>query len=112
VTSSKQRQTAEEIVKEIAGLPGVADATVDDFDDAGGFSLFARLTTIGTQFIQFTVPLAGLIPKFKAIAKKHGAAWEWHQPPLRQYSYAGPRHKKYWDGYDTDAYKVSIRILS
>jgi hypothetical protein len=112
MTTESQRQQAETIAAEMAKLPGIASAVVDDWDDFGGFNLFIRLTTAGSnsQFIKFLVPLNGIVLKLRSIAHRHGAEWEWHQPPKRLYSSAGPRQRKYWDGYDTDSYKLSLKV--
>jgi hypothetical protein len=112
MTTESQRQQAETIAAEMAKLPGIASAVVDDWDDFGGFNLFIRLTTGGSnsQFVKFLVPLNGIVLKLRSIARRHGAEWEWHQPPKRLYSSAGPRQRKYWDGYDTDSYKLSLKV--
>jgi len=60
--------------------------------------------------MKFLVPLNGIVLKLRSIARRHGAEWEWHQPPKRLYSSAGPRQRKYWDGYDTDSYKLSLKV--
>jgi len=60
--------------------------------------------------MKFLVPLNGIVLKLRSIARRHGAELEWHQPPKRLYSSAGPRQRKYWDGYDTDSYKLSLKV--
>jgi len=112
MTTEAQRKKAEIIATEMAKLPGIASATVDDWDDFGGVNLFIRLSTGGStsQFIKFLIPLNGIVLKLRSIARKHGAVWEWHQPPKRLYSYAGLRQRKFWDGYDTDSYKLSLKV--
>jgi hypothetical protein len=49
MTTESQRQQAETIAAEMAKLPGIASAVVDDWDDFGGFNLFIRLTTGGSN---------------------------------------------------------------
>jgi hypothetical protein len=41
MTTESQRQQAETIAAEMAKLPGIASAVVDDWDDFGGFNLFS-----------------------------------------------------------------------
>lgn len=71
MTTDSQRQQAETIAAEMAKLPGIASAVVDDWDDFGGFNLFIRLTTGGSnsQFIKFLVPLNGIVLKLRSIAQ-------------------------------------------
>ena len=42
MTTESQRQQAETIAAEMAKLPGIASAVVDDWDDFGGCNLFIR----------------------------------------------------------------------
>jgi hypothetical protein len=117
MTTQAQQAKAQSIADEASKLPGVASAVVDDWDDHGGFSIFIQLKNkLQNSFcgrstrIEFEISLRGLIQRMKAISEKAGAYWEWHEPPKRIYSYAGPCAKKFWDGYDRDSYKVSFRI--
>jgi len=114
MTTEAQRQNAAAIVAEMSALPGIESAQVDDWDDSGGFNFFVRLKPAqpGSRMIKFLVPLQGIILRLKAIVRKHGAVWEWHQPPRRLYGWAGRNKRKYWNGYDTDSYKLSAQVPS
>jgi hypothetical protein len=112
MTTDSQRQKAQAVVADMVAVPGVEKTQVDDWDDRGGFNIFVQLKREpdSSQFIKFVVPLAGIVAKLKAIVAKHGSIWEWHEPPRREYSWAGPRQPKYWNGCNTDSYKLSLRV--
>jgi hypothetical protein len=112
MTTDSQRQKAQAVVADMVAVPGVKKTQVDDWDDRGGFNIFVQLKREpdSSQFIKFVVPLAGIVAKLKAIVAKHGSIWEWHEPPRREYSWAGPRQPKYWNGCNTDSYKLSLRV--
>jgi hypothetical protein len=114
ITTEAQREKAAAIAAEMSTLPAVEAAQVDDWDDFGSFNFFVRLKTVEptSSLIKFPVHLQSIILKLKAIVGKHGAVWQWHQPPQRLYGWAGRGKRKYWNGYDTNSYKLSVRVPS
>jgi hypothetical protein len=116
VTTQLQIELARKIAEEIAKMvKGIRSTSVDDWDDNGSFNLFAflkcrdnPLTTAGGQYLFQLEDLRGLLTRIKTIIKTLGAEFEWAEPPRQCYHQMDGR--KFFEGYDRDNYKLSIRI--
>ena len=109
MTSEVQQSKAKNIAAEVSKLPGVENAQVDDWSDYGLFSIIITLCSEDSK-CTFKISLLGFLAKVKQIIKSNGGCLDGYDAPKRVYAYAGSHARKYFDGYDTNTYRLNVRI--
>lgn len=116
MTNQSQIELARKVAEEIAKMvKGIRSTSVDDWDDNGSFNLFAflkcrhnPLTATGGQYLFQFEELRGILTRIKTVIKTLGAEFERAESPRPCYHQVDGR--KFFEGYDRDNYKLSIRI--
>jgi len=111
MTTQAQIDLARQVAKDIEALSEIREARVDDWDDWGGFNLFVYPKgDCRSGMIYFDVPLQGILARIKSRIKHDGAFFEWAESPKREYARFSSEKKGYFNGYDRNNYKISIRV--
>jgi len=102
MTTPNQIGRARLLADEIAKLPRVRKAVVDDWGDSGSFNLF-----VTSDLAYDPSPLRGVLQRIKTVISKYGE-FEWAEAPRMTYQIIGGR--KYPNRYDRHDYKISVYI--
>lgn len=110
MTTQAQIDKAKVFCARLAHVPKVLKAQVDDWDNQGSFNIFVWPAATANVHPHYNAgTLYGIVSRLQTIARLDGIIWEWHDSPIREYETISGR--KYFKGWNKDAYKISIRVL-
>ena len=114
MTTDDQIRQAREIARDCSGLPNIAEARIDDWNDYGYFSMFVYPEKLQGLFEKTWTgefkarTTRGTLTRIQHVIKKAGAYFEWADVPKRVYWEDGGR--KRFDHYDRDNFKILFRV--